>query len=130
MFGIPVPRPSRVHVIVRREWHEAVASRSFLVVSIMLPGLMLVLAMLPMYLAGGAAASSPSDELLANRYMLGLLLVLLLFLGVAAQSQALLRSVMEERGTRTMELLLSSITPFELLLGKLLGYCAVAMTQL
>ncbi|HEX6966385.1 MAG TPA: ABC transporter permease [Gemmatimonadaceae bacterium] len=117
-------------MIVRREWYEAVASRSFLVVSVMLPGLMLVLAILPMYLAGGAASASPSDALLANRYMLGLLLVLLLFLGVAAQSQALLRSVMEERGTRTMELLLSSITPFELLLGKLFGYCAVAMTQL
>jgi len=128
-FDTSLPRLSRVRAIAVREWRDAVMTRSFMVVSVLLPGMMLGLAVLPMFLAEGTAPS-PSDELLANRYMLGLLLVLLLFLGVAAQSQALLRSVMEERGSRMMEILLSSITPLELLLGKLFGYCAVALTQL
>ncbi|HEX5437929.1 MAG TPA: ABC transporter permease [Gemmatimonadaceae bacterium] len=124
-------RAARIRAIAVREWREAAASRSFVVVSVLLPALMLGLTVLPMYLAGSdAAPTSPSDTLLANQYVLGLLLVLLLFLGVAAQSQALLRSVMEERGTRMMELLLSSITPLEMLVGKLLGYAAVALTQL
>jgi ABC-2 type transport system permease protein len=122
---------ARVRVIAFREWRDAVHSRSFVIVSLLLPAMMLALAALPVYLAGEAAGpASPSDAALANRFTLGLLLVLLLFLGIASQSQALLRSVMEERSTRMMEMLLSSVTPLELLLGKLAGYCAVALAQL
>ena len=40
-----------------------------------------------------------------------------------------MRSVMEEKTTRTMEVLISSVPPFELLAGKILGVAAVAFTQ-
>jgi ABC-2 type transport system permease protein len=38
--------------------------------------------------------------------------------------------VLEEKGTRVIEVLISAITPFELMMGKLLGICFVGMTQL
>jgi ABC-2 type transport system permease protein len=40
-----------------------------------------------------------------------------------------MRSVIEEKTTRTMEVLISSVRPFELLAGKILGVAAVAFTQ-
>lgn len=40
-----------------------------------------------------------------------------------------MRSVIEEKTTRTMEVLISSLRPFELLAGKILGVAAVAFTQ-
>jgi ABC-2 type transport system permease protein len=39
-----------------------------------------------------------------------------------------MRSVIEEKTTRTMEVLISSVRPFELLAGKILGVAAVAFT--
>jgi len=40
-----------------------------------------------------------------------------------------MRSVIEEKTTRTMEVLISSVRPFELLAGKILGVAPVAFTQ-
>jgi ABC-2 type transport system permease protein len=40
-----------------------------------------------------------------------------------------MRSVLEEKTTRIMEILISSIQPFELLAGKILGVAAVGLTQ-
>ena len=34
------------------------------------------------------------------------------------------------KGTRVIEVLISALTPFELMMGKLLGICLVGMTQL
>lgn len=51
--------------------------------------------------------------------------VYLLWVSIFAVSQMLLNSVIEEKSNRIIEVLLSSVTPGELMLGKLLG---VAMT--
>jgi ABC-2 type transport system permease protein len=40
-----------------------------------------------------------------------------------------MRSVLEEKTTRTMEVLISSVQPFQLLAGKILGVAGVAFTQ-
>jgi ABC-2 type transport system permease protein len=40
-----------------------------------------------------------------------------------------MRSVLEEKTTRTMEVLISAVRPFELLTGKILGVAAAAFTQ-
>ncbi len=51
--------------------------------------------------------------------------VYLLWISIFAVSQMLLNSVIEEKSNRIIEVLLSSVTPGELMLGKLLG---IAMT--
>jgi ABC-2 type transport system permease protein len=51
----------------------------------------------------------------------------LMFLVVMSSSPQLLNSVMEEKMSRISEVLISSITPFELMMGKLLGSAAVSM---
>lgn len=51
----------------------------------------------------------------------------LMFLVVLSSSPQLLNSVMEEKMSRISEVLISSITPFQLMMGKLVGSGAVSM---
>jgi ABC-2 type transport system permease protein len=56
-------------------------------------------------------------------------LVVLLYTSLLMYGIITMRSVIEEKTTRTMEVLISSVRPFELLAGKILGVAAVAFTQ-
>lgn len=62
--------------------------------------------------------------------ILGVVLFLMLYMSILIWGQQVMTSVLEEKGSRVIEVLISSITPFELLMGKLLGVCLVGMTQL
>ena len=55
---------------------------------------------------------------------------ILLFVSVFASSNYLLRGVSEEKETRVIEILLSSVSPAELLAGKVLGLGALGLTQI
>lgn len=57
-------------------------------------------------------------------------LVLLLYMSLLIYGIIMMRSVLEEKTTRTMEVLISSVKPFDLLTGKILGVAATAFTQL
>ena len=53
---------------------------------------------------------------------------LLLFLTIVTVSQALITSTLEEKANRVIEVLLSSVSPFQLMAGKIVGTCAVGLT--
>jgi ABC-type Na+ efflux pump permease subunit len=53
---------------------------------------------------------------------------LLLFLAIVTISQALITSTLEEKSNRVIEVLLSSVSPSQLMTGKILGTCAVGLT--
>ena len=40
-----------------------------------------------------------------------------------------MQGVLEEKGSRVIEVLISCVTPFELMLGKLIGSCLLGLTQ-
>ncbi len=56
-------------------------------------------------------------------------LVILLYMSLLMYGIITMRSVLEEKTTRTMEVLISAVTPSQLLAGKILGVAGVAMTQ-
>jgi ABC-2 type transport system permease protein len=56
-------------------------------------------------------------------------LMILMFMMVMATAAPLLNSVLEEKMQRIAEVLLGSIPPFQLMLGKLLGSVAVSLTM-
>lgn len=56
-------------------------------------------------------------------------LVVLLYTSLLMYGIITMRSVIEEKTTRTMEVLIASVRPLELLTGKILGVAAVAFTQ-
>ena len=57
-------------------------------------------------------------------------MVMLLYMAVIFYGVSVMRSVLEEKNTRILEVLLSSTTSTELMAGKLLGVGAVGLTQM
>lgn len=72
--------------------------------------------------------TSKGDEL--SSFLVPYLFLTILFMTVFMSGQLLLRSVMEERTSRTIEILLSSVTPDEIMKGKILGLGALGMLQM
>ena len=61
--------------------------------------------------------------------MFGFALGILIFIGLFGYGAVLMRSVIEEKTNRIVEVIASSVKPIELMLGKLLGICVLAITQ-
>lgn len=57
-------------------------------------------------------------------------LALLLFVSIFSSANYLLRSISEEKENRVIEILISSVSPMELLTGKVLGLGALGLTQM
>lgn len=74
---------------------------------------------------GKAAAAEKVDRI--RTMAIPLVLMTLMFMVIMSSASPLLNSVMEEKLTRISEVLLGSVTPFELMLGKLLGSLAVSI---
>lgn len=52
----------------------------------------------------------------------------MMFLGVLLAAQPLLTSIIEEKSSRVVEVLLSAVSPFELMAGKILGLGGIGLT--
>ena len=76
--------------------------------------------------AGGRTAGG-GEEI---RGFVGFMFSAVLFLVLAVYGGLILRSVVEEKSNRVVEVLISALRPEELLLGKVLGMGAVALTQI
>ena len=76
---------------------------------------------------GGAKVESAIET--GARLGLGYILVFVLYLFVIIYANSIMRSVLEEKTTRIVEVIVSSIKPYQLLLGKLVGVCSVCLTM-
>ncbi len=71
-----------------------------------------------------------------NKYTAGVGLVVggimtfLMFFMVMLYGQMVMRSVMEEKTNRIVEVMMSSVRPFDLMMGKIIGTGAVGLTQM
>jgi len=57
------------------------------------------------------------------------ILFLLLYMVLVIWGQQVMQGVLEEKSSRIIEVVLSSVRPFELMMGKLVGICLVGLTQ-
>jgi ABC-2 type transport system permease protein len=62
--------------------------------------------------------------------MLPFLLMMMIYITVIVYGVAVMRSVLEEKNSRVMEVMLSSVTARELMAGKILGVGSVGLTQI
>jgi ABC-2 type transport system permease protein len=62
--------------------------------------------------------------------ILPIFFVMLMFMGVMTGGQSLLTSTVEEKSSRVMEVLLSALSPLELLAGKIIGQFGVSLIVL
>lgn len=73
------------------------------------------------------------QEISSNRIVvatiLGGAMMFLIYLVIVIYGNMVMRSVMEEKTSRIVEIMISSVKPFELMLGKIIGVGAVGLTQ-
>ncbi len=63
-------------------------------------------------------------------YMMGIFLGMMLYMFLLIYGSMVMTSVIEEKGSRVLDVLVSSVSPFRLMMGKILGVAAVAVTQI
>jgi len=78
----------------------------------------------PAHVGGGPVAGQAGTD-----YLLGFGLSILIFMLIVLYGNWIAMSVVEEKSSRVMEVILNAATPFQLLSGKVLGVGAVALTQ-
>ena len=71
----------------------------------------------------------PSSGSSAVAAMLGLGLGMVLYMFLMIYGAMVMQSVIEEKSSRVLEVVVSSVRPFELMLGKILGVASVAVVQ-
>jgi len=76
----------------------------------------------------GGMEQAGGSEIVA--YLTPLIFCMMLFFAVFRSSQVLFRSVLEERSNKLVEILLSSLSPQQLMSGKILGLGLVGLVQL
>ncbi|TAF25491.1 MAG: ABC transporter permease [Runella slithyformis] len=62
-------------------------------------------------------------------YIAGYAAAFLLYIFILVYGAGVMQSVMEEKSSRIIEVIISSVKPFHLMLGKILGVAAVGLTQ-
>ncbi len=75
------------------------------------------------------AGPAPVEGQTGTDYLLGFGLSILIFMLIVLYGNWIAMSVVEEKSSRVMEVILNAATPFQLLTGKVLGVGAVALTQ-
>ncbi len=75
---------------------------------------------------GGEDISSMRSAIGAG---LGFIMGIMMYMGVFIYGMMIMRSVMEEKTNRIVEVMISSVKPFQLMMGKIIGVGAVGMTQ-
>ena len=78
------------------------------------------------------AAEGEAEEATSSvvAYLLGLVLGMMFYMFLIIYGSMVMTSVIEEKGSRVLDVLVSSVSPFQLMMGKILGVASVAVTQI
>lgn len=75
----------------------------------------------------GPGGEEKEDE--GQTFILAFVLVMFLYMSLIFYGQFVLRAVLEEKSSRVVEVLISSLRPFQLMAGKILGVGSVGLLQ-
>lgn len=73
--------------------------------------------------------SSDSDLSFGVKSILAMVMMYAVFMFIIIYGVRVMRSVLEEKNNRVVEIIISSVKPFQLMMGKILGVTFVALTQ-
>ena len=73
--------------------------------------------------------STDSDLSFGVKSILAMVMMYAVFMFIIIYGVRVMRSVLEEKNNRVVEIIISSVKPFELMMGKILGVTFVALTQ-
>lgn len=69
------------------------------------------------------------DGFLEVKLVIGLVLALIIFIAIFSFGSLVMRGVMEEKSSRIVEIIVSTVRPFQLMMGKVVGIALVGVTQ-
>jgi len=127
-------RELSLHVIatvIKREYLQRVRTRSFAASTIFIPALFAALLAISSHHSAVSASSAhpaPNAAMLGAIVAVGMLLYVL-FISIFSYGAIVMRSVLDEKQSRVLELLLCFASSEELMAGKILGIGALALTQ-
>jgi ABC-2 type transport system permease protein len=84
----------------------------------------------PVELQGGNTGTSGQQRDSTGSFALVFVIGFVMYLAILMYGQIVLGAIIEEKETRIAEILFSSVRPFTLMMGKLVGVSLVALTQL
>jgi ABC-2 type transport system permease protein len=77
-----------------------------------------------------ATSITPPDPERDQRLVIGLVMVFLLYLSITTYGTLVAQGIVEEKSSRVVEILLSTLRPWQLMLGKVLGLGLTGLIQL
>lgn len=80
------------------------------------------------YKIGDDGADSNTSGTIAS--VIGMVMTILIYMMISIYGGMVLQGVMEEKKTRIMEVMISSVRPFQLMMGKIIGIGLVGITQM
>jgi len=75
---------------------------------------------------GGERTRTDSDKIIGM--MLPFFFIFMMFMGIFGMGQHMVSSVIEEKNSRVIEVLISAVSPFELMAGKIVGLGGIGLT--
>lgn len=77
---------------------------------------------------GDDGSESKSSSMVAS--ITGMIFTIMIYMFIMIYGAMVMQGVMEEKSNRIIEVIISSVRPFDLMMGKIIGICFVGLTQL
>ena len=116
----------RLGKVIRWEFGQSIRSKQFLIVTILIPAIIAV-GVFAASRALGSDLSAPSDP--PPPAIIGIFLAIILYLGAFMSGVMTMYGVMKEKQSRVVEMMLSSVSAWELVCGKLIGLGLAGLIQ-
>ena len=135
--------------IAQREYMETVKTKTFLLGILVMPIIMVGIIFFSNKIATDKGGAHPSVEVAVERVEVGsaedeqqeqskeqtinqmiipFFFMFLMYMGIVGIGQQMLSSVIEEKNSRVIEVLLSAVSPFQLMAGKIVGLTGIGLT--
>lgn len=122
---------SKIYLIIAREYREKVTNKSFVITTLMVPLIMAMTLLMPALLSDSHVDQSfLSLSESESGQMIGLATAVIIYFSIFLFGIQTMRSVMEEKQSRVVEILAGSITPFLLIAGKIISIMLLSITQI
>lgn len=120
---------NRIGIIIEREFTERVHKKSFVISTLLSPVLLILAMCAPVMFNNGPSIEDINEAGNAASMLIGTVFGILSYTVIIVYGQQVMQSVIEEKQTRVLDVILTSCSPFELMMGKIFGLALVAALQ-
>ncbi|TFH09353.1 MAG: ABC transporter permease [Candidatus Atribacteria bacterium] len=119
----------KLHKVIRWEFLSHVRSKQFLIMTLLLPAIIAVAIFAITLSKGIGVSASQANANPPPPFIIGLLLGLILFIGAFMSGVMAMYAIIKEKQSRVVELMLSSVSAWDLMAGKIIGLGMAGLIQ-